>query len=151
MKQEKRQIYAAVKTKCTSVMNSKIAAWFLDSGIRLCISATLLLGTWGLASSAILSNYVFNKNSGIWLRTIIGIGIGGLPCAVICVLTSIRSREVTMTGFLLSALGTFVTGIYSAFFGTVLQFLFLMLGIRSILGLRIDLWVWNFPENFGGH
>jgi hypothetical protein len=123
-------------------MRIRSESWF-------CFWSFLGLGAWGLAVSAVLFNYVLAESSGLLLSTILGLGLAGGAVAAYSLYKTKRGYEpFSIWGLLFAWL---CAGVYSVFFGSVLQFLLPVVGVKSLGGVRIDHWSWSFPAKFGGH
>jgi hypothetical protein len=123
-------------------MRIRSESWF-------CFWSFLGLGAWGLAVSAVLFNYVLAESSGLLLSTILGLGVAGGPVAAYGLYKIKRGYEPF--SFWVFLFGWLCAGVYSVFFGSVLQFLLLVAGVKSIGGVPIDHLFWSFPANLGGH
>jgi len=107
------------------------------------ISLSILgAGAWGIVASALL------------LPAFAWVGVPRLLASVLCMLLVgfppitlyyLRSGELKQFAWYTWPIGWWFAGMACLFIGTILQVVLLACGVHSILGLRIDTWLWSFP------
>ena len=102
-----------------------------------------LYALWGLLTSALLFNFTRIRSSGVLITIITCVIAAGLmPVALH--LYEVRFRG-TMFSWQTVFISLFLGGIAAIMFGTILQGLLLLAGVRSICGIPIDTWYWVLP------
>jgi hypothetical protein len=102
-----------------------------------------LYPVWGLVSSALLLTRTSIPSHGLLLSTGVCIVVAGALPVGLHIYEAQTGKAMFSWGTLFLSLK--VGGIASIMFGALLPGLLILLGVHSILGLRIDQWYWRFP------
>jgi len=108
------------------------------------IGAIALYACWGLLSSAVLFNVSWIRPDGLIWRGFVGLTLAGIMPTVWHFYEVRRGQSELSFGSVFACM--YAGGIAALFLGSVLQWILVLCGVRSIFGLHIDAWYWKFPS-----